>query len=70
MDRFSAARKLRLNQVARRLSVGITTVRRMIAYGDLPAVRIGTGKGVWVVAEPDLEQFLRDRSNRADEGGI
>lgn len=62
---FMRARKLRLNQVARRLSVSVATVKRLIYYGELAAVRVG--RRAWAVAETDLEQFVRSRSNRADE---
>ena len=58
-------RMLSIGQVARRLSVGETTVRRDIASGDLAAVRVG--RRAWRVSEADLERFIAERSNRVDE---
>ena len=58
-------RQLTVQQVATRLNVSESTVRRNIASGELAAVRVG--KAAWRVSEEDLTRFQAERSNRADE---
>ena len=59
------SRQLTVAQVARRLACSESTVRWNIHSGELAAVRVG--KAAWRISEADLNRFLAERSNRADE---
>ena len=50
---------LSIKQVARTLGVHENTVRRYIAQGDLPAIRLGYGRGRVMVEPAALRRFLR-----------
>ena len=52
----AAARYIRPREIAEQLGVHVRTVRRWIANGTLPSVKIG---GVRVVAEDDLLRLLQ-----------
>lgn len=54
--RAEAVQLLTTEQVARHLSVNVTTVRRWIAEGRLPATQVGRG---WRVHPADLRGVLR-----------
>lgn len=47
---------LTLEDVAARLQVGVTTIRRMIAAGTIPAFKLGAR--VWRVRRVDYEAYL------------
>jgi excisionase family DNA binding protein len=49
---------LSLAEVAKRLAVTEKTVRRMIADGELPALRVGHGRGVLRVDPDELAAWL------------
>jgi excisionase family DNA binding protein len=53
------------SEVLVRLRVNVKTLYRLIADGDLPAVRIGRQ---WRVRPHDLETWLRNHQNGADPG--
>lgn len=50
-------RLMRLDEVAPRLAVSLATLRRMVAAGRLPVVRVGRQLRV---RPADLEAFIRD----------
>lgn len=47
---------IRLEETARRLGVSMTTVRRLIEAGELPAVRVGR---VYRMDPRDLDAFIQ-----------
>lgn len=53
-------RLLDVNQVAKRLNVGRTTVYRLIESGDLPASRFGTAHCIRI-REQDVITFIEKR---------
>ena len=53
-----------LGAVARRLSVSERTVESLVALGEIPVVRIGTGRGVRRFDPAAVEAFVR-RQTRA-----
>ncbi len=57
-----AARYLRPGQIAEQRGVHVRTVRRWIANGTLPSVKIG---GVRLVAEDDLLRLLQGSNTHA-----
>jgi excisionase family DNA binding protein len=67
-----------VDEVARALGVSSPTIRRIVRTGDLPAVRIGTGriKPRIVISEIELENFVARRgifcgaNNGGNEGKI
>ena len=61
---MSARRFLRARQVAELLGVSERTVRRLIADGTLPSVRIG---GARLVAEAALERLLTPATEVSEE---
>jgi len=54
------AKLLDVNQVAKRLKVGRTTVYRLIEQGDLPASRFGTAHCIRI-RETDVVAFIEKR---------
>ena len=60
---------LGVSDVARRLDVSKATVYRLVATGELPAIRLG-GIGASVrVHEATLEQWIRDHQTTPKEHG-
>jgi len=53
-------RLLTVEEVAKRLSVALRTVRRLIDRGELPAHRIGR---MVRISEDDLERYIRGSRN-------
>lgn len=49
------------------MHVSLTTVDRLIASGDLPAVRVGTGRGTLRVTRRALLEYQQRRST--ENGG-
>ncbi len=59
MDVTKPQRLLKPSQVAGQLQMSVFSVYRMIARGDLPAVRLGTSARAPLRVDPDeLERFL------------
>lgn len=58
------AHYLRAREIARELGITERTVRRWIASGELPSVRIG---GARLVARADLERLLNPSVQRREE---
>ena len=48
---------LKCKEAAERLGVGLTTIDRLIAAGDLPAYKM-TGQGSTRIKESDLEAYI------------
>jgi excisionase family DNA binding protein len=46
-------------EVATHMRVTAATVRNWVHRGQLPAVKVGLGRGEWKVTADDLEAFLR-----------
>jgi excisionase family DNA binding protein len=60
MEGHQATRYLTVAQVADRLAVSELTVRRRIATGDLPAIRLArTGRAAIRVPADELDAWLR-----------
>lgn len=56
-------------EVAARLGVEVTSVRRWINAGELPALRLGTKAG-HRISEADLEKFVARRTTRSVLGRL
>lgn len=52
-----------IRDVAERLKVSETSVRRMIKAGDLPSIRVGGGRGLLRVTEEDLRLYVEMNRN-------
>ncbi len=53
---------LTVPQAAERLAQGVSTIRRKISAGELPAIRLGTGPQAPVRIDPeDLDAWLAER---------
>lgn len=59
-----AAQYLSLTQAAEILGIHPQTIRRAIARGDIPAFRVGFGRGR--IRREDLEVILRPVSSRSE----
>ena len=66
-NRSTADPYLTTAEVLRRLRVNVRTVYRLIALGDLPAVRIGRQ---WRVSPGDLNSWLRRNGPEATLGPV
>jgi excisionase family DNA binding protein len=56
---------LKVDQVAERLQVSPWSVYRLVARGDLPAVKLGTGPRVPIRVDADeLQQFVYGQGQR------
>lgn len=53
---------LPVREVAQALRVERTTVHRMITTGELPAIRVGHGRGVYRVPEDAVTAYLARRT--------
>jgi len=61
---------LRIRQVADRLQVSVSTVRRLIGAGRLAVVNIGSGTyKIYRVPVADLEAFIDERKQPSNSGG-
>jgi excisionase family DNA binding protein len=60
-----------IEEVAKTLRVSQPTIRRLVSRGDLPAVRIGTGRlrPRIVISEVELESFIAKRGIFCGNGG-
>lgn len=56
-DRAKPLRFLTLQQVADELNTKHSTIRALIASGDLPAIQIG-GRGQWRIERAKLEDYI------------
>lgn len=56
---------LRVVDVAKLLGVSRTTIDRIISAGELPAVRMGIGRGVRLIARGEVDNFLEQRQSKA-----
>jgi prophage regulatory protein len=62
------ARFLKLDEVAEELATSRTQVYALSRSGDLPAIRMGAGRGQWRVERVRFgEAWLQDRHSRAAE---
>jgi len=52
-------RFLTVDQVADELNVGLPTVRMLLKSGELRGIQIG-GRGLWRVANADLEDYVAE----------
>ena len=52
-------RFLTVEQVADELNVGLPTVRMLLKSGELRGIQIG-GRGLWRVANADLEDYVAE----------
>jgi excisionase family DNA binding protein len=52
---------LRVKEVAAALRVDVSTIYLAIRQGDLPAYRMGAGRGTIRVSRAAFEQYLADR---------
>lgn len=57
-------RLLSLREAAERLNLSVHTLHRMIARGQLHAIRLGHGRGVLRVTEAELERIIAAGSGR------
>ena len=55
---------LDINEAANALAVSVRTVESLVALGEIPVVRIGTGRGVRRFERRALDAYVR-RSTRA-----
>jgi len=56
------AEHMKVQDVAKALSVSVGKVHRIISDGDLPAVNIGNGsKAYWRISRKDFDQYLADQ---------
>jgi excisionase family DNA binding protein len=58
---------LRAKEVAAALRVDVSTVYLAIRQGELPAYRVGTGRGTIRISRAAFEQYLVDRGIPASE---
>ena len=59
---------LTVPQAAERLAQGVSTIRRKISAGELPAIRLGTGPQAPVrIDAEELERWLEARRTDHDE---
>lgn len=60
-----------VEEAASRLRVSAGVIYKLCRLGDLPAMRIGDakGRGVWRIAEGDLEAFLEKAKGTAGDVG-
>jgi excisionase family DNA binding protein len=54
---------LTVEEVARRLSVHVDTVRRWIRSGELKAINLG-GPAGYRITKTELDRFIRERTGR------
>lgn len=52
---------LKPKDVAVALDVNVQTVYVLVRQGDLPAYRVGAGRGTIRISRADFEQYLADR---------
>ena len=64
MEIYMAQPLLTLEEAARRLSVSVMTVRRMIRDRELVATKL---RGEWRVDPADLEAFIEQGKNKPKE---
>ena len=64
---MAQAEKLTIKQVAQELGVDERTVRRWIANGELPYVGFDI-RGRYLIARPDLDEFVRKRTEKRETG--
>ena len=55
-------RWLPVAEVARRLGLSTTTVHRLIDAGTIPAVRAGTGRGIYRITEAAVDAYAAERA--------
>jgi excisionase family DNA binding protein len=55
---------LTVDAVARQLTLHPETVRRWLRDGRLRGIRLGERRAGWRIREADLDQFLRDRTEK------
>ncbi|TXS21395.1 DNA-binding protein [Streptomyces sp. ms191] len=58
---------LRAKQVAAALRVDVSTVYLAIRQGDLPAYRVGAGRGTIRISRAAFEQYVADRGIPASD---
>ncbi|MFI8962077.1 helix-turn-helix domain-containing protein [Streptomyces sp. NPDC053493] len=58
---------LRPKDVASALGVNVQTVYVLVRQGDLPAYRVGTGRGTIRISRAAFDQYLADRGIPASE---
>ena len=57
---------LTVEDIAKRLSVNINSVRRWIRSGDLVAIELGGAAG-YRIAQSELDRFIRERQTQRKE---
>ncbi len=55
-------RLLSLKEARRVLGFGDWQIRQMVRRGELPATRVGFGRGVWRVRLSDLNAYIAKRA--------
>lgn len=53
-----------LATAAQRLSVCTRTLRRSIDLGQIHAVKVGAGRGVWRISEDEIERIIESGTVR------
>ncbi len=57
-----AEKMLTLKEVATRLGLSYSQVKAMARLGELPATRVGFGRGVWRVSAMALRSYIAERT--------
>lgn len=58
---------LKVKQVAAALRVDVSTIYLAIRQGDLPAYRVGAGRGTIRISRTAFDQYLADRGIPAND---